>query len=117
MFRRAFWFSAGAAAGVYATTKVNRKLRSLTPESLAARAADKALETGHRVREFAVDVRHQMARREEELNDALGLTADPNEPVTIRQLPGGGKRAQLGPAPGAHTNRTNGHRRTGKEDL
>ncbi len=37
MFRRTFWFTAGAAAGVWATTKVNRKLKQLTPESLAAR--------------------------------------------------------------------------------
>ena len=27
MFRRTFWFTAGAAAGIWATTKVNRKLR------------------------------------------------------------------------------------------
>ena len=40
MFRRTFWFTAGAAAGVWATTKVNRKLRQLTPESLAAQAAE-----------------------------------------------------------------------------
>lgn len=34
MFRRAFWFTTGVAAGVWATTKVNRKLNQLTPESL-----------------------------------------------------------------------------------
>lgn len=111
MFRRAFWFSAGAAAGVWATTKVNRKLRSLTPESLAAKAADKALETGHRVREFAVDVRTGMVRREDELNDALGLTSAPDDPATLRQLPGQAYRAELGPI-----DRTNGHPQTGKED-
>ncbi|AXK32385.1 hypothetical protein DVA86_06705 [Streptomyces armeniacus] len=75
MFRRAFWFTTGAAAGVWATTKVNRKLRSLTPESLAGRAADKAVETGHRLRDFALDVRDNMAQREDELHDALGLDA------------------------------------------
>lgn len=37
MFRRTFWFTAGAAAGVWATTKVNRKLKQLTPESLRRR--------------------------------------------------------------------------------
>ncbi|THA27341.1 hypothetical protein E4198_24200 [Streptomyces sp. RKND-216] len=78
MFRRAFWFTTGAAAGVWATTKVNRKLRSLAPDSLAARAADKAVETGHRVREFALDVRAGMAQREDELTDALGLQASPD---------------------------------------
>ena len=55
MFRRTFWFTAGAAAGVWATTKVNRKLRQLTPESLAAQAANKALEAGHRLKDRAAD--------------------------------------------------------------
>ncbi|MTE18189.1 hypothetical protein F0L17_03385 [Streptomyces sp. TRM43335] len=82
MFRRVFWFGAGAAAGVWATTKVNRKLRSLAPESLAARAAEQAVETGHRLREFALDVRAGMAQRESELNDALGLTAS-GDPVPL----------------------------------
>ena len=31
MFRRAFWFTTGAAAGVWATTKVQRKIRSSRP--------------------------------------------------------------------------------------
>ncbi|WP_455354954.1 DUF6167 family protein [Streptomyces sp. SYSU K217416] len=75
MFRRTFWFTAGAAAGVWATTKVNRKLRQLTPESLAAQAAEKAVEAGHRLKDFALDVKAGMAQREDELNDALGLQA------------------------------------------
>ncbi|MGC5364109.1 DUF6167 family protein [Streptomyces sp. DT24] len=84
MFRRTFWFTAGAAAGVWATTKVNRKIRQLTPESLAAQAADKAIETGHRLKEFALDVREGMIRREAELGEALGLEApvDPELPVS-----------------------------------
>ncbi|MEU6062481.1 DUF6167 family protein [Streptomyces sp. NPDC047097] len=81
MFRRTFWFSAGAAAGVWATTKVNRKLRQLTPESLAAQAADKAVEAGHRLREFALDVRAGMLQREAELGEALGLEAAPEDPA------------------------------------
>ena len=52
MFRRTFWFTAGAAAGVWATTKVNRKIRQLTPESLAAQAANRAIEAGHRIKDF-----------------------------------------------------------------
>ncbi|MER5889055.1 DUF6167 family protein [Streptomyces sp. NPDC001941] len=75
MFRRTFWFTAGAAAGVWATTKVNRKLRQLTPESLAAQAANKAVETGHRLKDFALDVRAGMVQREAELGEALGLDA------------------------------------------
>ncbi|WP_405734103.1 DUF6167 family protein [Streptomyces sp. NBC_01537] len=74
MFRRAFWFTAGAATGVWATNKVHRKIRSLSPESLAAQAANKALEAGGRLRTFAQDVRAGMAEREDQLNDALGRT-------------------------------------------
>ncbi|MGV9567045.1 hypothetical protein [Streptomyces sp. NPDC003480] len=88
MFRRTFWFSTGVAAGVWATTKVNRKLRQLTPESLAAQAANKALEAGHRLKDraldFALDVRAGMAQREEELGDALGLNASADD----RAIPG-----------------------------
>ncbi|MFE7436843.1 hypothetical protein ACIPH4_22310 [Streptomyces tendae] len=86
MFRRTFWFGTGVAAGVWATTKVNRKLKQLTPDSLAASAANKALDVGTRVKDravgFALDVRDNMAQREAELDDALGL----NAPVD-RELP------------------------------
>ncbi|MEV0785245.1 DUF6167 family protein [Streptomyces sp. NPDC050423] len=83
MFRRTFWFTAGAAAGVWATAKVNRKIKQLTPESLAAQAADKAVVAGHKLKDFALDVRDGMARREAELGEALGLEApvDPDLPV------------------------------------
>ena len=88
MFRRTFWFSTGVAAGVWATTKVNRKLRQLTPESLAATAANKALDAGHRIKDravgFALDVRDNMARREAELHEALGIDERPELPVSRR---------------------------------
>ncbi|WP_406859732.1 DUF6167 family protein [Streptomyces sp. HUAS MG47] len=97
MFRRAFWFTAGAAAGVWATTKVNQKLKQLTPESLAAQAANKAVETGHRLKDFALDVRAGMAQREAELGEALGLDAS-DEPA---ELPAPRRYAALDPrAPG-----------------
>lgn len=86
MFRRTFWFTAGAAAGVWATTKVNRKLRQLTPESLAAQAATKAIDAGHRLKDFALDVRDGMVQREAELGDALGLNAP-----ELPELPGQGR--------------------------
>uniref|UniRef100_A0AAU2JJB4 DUF6167 family protein n=1 Tax=Streptomyces sp. NBC_00049 TaxID=2903617 RepID=A0AAU2JJB4_9ACTN len=88
MFRRAFWFTAGAAAGVWATTKVNRQLKKLTPESLAAQAADKAVEAGHRLKDFALDVKAGMTQREDELNDALGLHQDPDRAGNVTALPG-----------------------------
>ncbi|MEU1022196.1 MULTISPECIES: DUF6167 family protein [unclassified Streptomyces] len=78
MFRRTFWFTAGAAAGVWATTKVNRKLKKLTPESLAAQAANKAIEAGHKLKDFALDVRDGMLEREAELGEALGLNRHPD---------------------------------------
>ncbi|MEU4110770.1 hypothetical protein ACGFYT_25720 [Streptomyces sp. NPDC048208] len=88
MFRRTFWFSTGVAAGVWATTKVNRKLKQLTPESLAATAANKALETGHRLKDaavgFALDVRDNMVQREAELQDALGIHESPALPEPRR---------------------------------
>lgn len=86
MFRRTFWFTAGAAVGVWATTKVNRKLKQLTPESLAAQAANKAIDAGHRLKDFALDVRAGMVQREAELGEALGLAApvDPELPAQRR---------------------------------
>ncbi|NUK22961.1 hypothetical protein HRW14_17615 [Streptomyces lunaelactis] len=86
MFRRTFWFTAGAAAGVWATTKVNRKLRQLTPESLAAQAANKAIDAGHKLKDFALDVRAGMVQREAELGERLGLEApvDPELPAQRR---------------------------------
>ena len=88
MFRRTFWFTTGVAAGVWATTKVNRKLKQLTPESLAASAANKAVEAGHRLKDravgFALDVRANMAQREAELEEALGIHDRPQLPVARR---------------------------------
>lgn len=94
MFRRMFWFSAGAATGVWATTKVNRTLRRLTPDSLAVQAAEKAVETGNRLKEFALEVKAGMAQRESELNDALGI--GPGEEDQDRQLPAPRRPAALG---------------------
>lgn len=111
MFRRAFWFTTGAAAGVWASAKVQRKIRSMAPDALAVRAADKAVVTGHRLKGFALDVRAGMTQREAELNDALGLNAppDPERPG----LPAQARRPQLGPA--ARRGRTHPYDR--KEDL
>jgi hypothetical protein len=107
MFRRTFWFTAGAAAGVWATTKVNRKLKQLTPESLAAQAANKAIETGHRLKDFALDVRAGMVQREAELGEALGLEAPVDAPAD-RELPGPRRSASLDATPNTttHTYRT-----------
>ncbi|MDT0343705.1 DUF6167 family protein [Streptomyces litchfieldiae] len=96
MFRRAFWFTTGAAAGVWATTKVQRTLRGLAPDSLAVRAAGRAAAAGHRVRGLALDVRAGMAQREGELNEALGLA--PQQPAPGGALPPPVPRVGIGPA-------------------
>ena len=86
MFRRLFWFFTGAATGAWATVKVGRAVRRLNPDSLAVTAADRALETGARLRLFAQDVRVGMAQRETELHDALGLRTQ-GAPESPQPLP------------------------------
>ncbi|MHC8561043.1 hypothetical protein ACW23B_03625 [Streptomyces albidoflavus] len=113
MFRRTFWFTAGAAAGVWASHKVNQKLQRLTPESLAAQAADKALDTGHRIKDFALDVRAGMLQREAELDDVLGLNAPPEGPglpAARRRWRGSGTPSRT--APGRSTPRSTRSTRT-----
>ena len=113
MFRRTFWFTAGAAAGVWATTKVNRKLRQLTPESLAAQAANKAIDAGHRLKDFALDVRAGMAQREAELGEALGLEAPRRRPNCPRSAASAAiDRPQARPTTSTPTTRTTGMRTT-----
>jgi Family of unknown function (DUF6167) len=98
MFRRLFWFAAGITTGVWATMKVGRAARRLTPESLAATAADRALELGGRARRFADDVRTGMSEREAELGQAFGLDAE--QSPQHAQLPG--RRPQIASAPHSH---------------
>ncbi|ARZ71111.1 DUF6167 family protein [Streptomyces sp. HU2014] len=107
MFRRTFWFTTGVAAGVWATTKVNRKLAKLTPESLALQAADRAVIAGRRVKLFALDVRDGMAHREEALKDALGLGAAPGP--EHRELPEQRRLAALEPNHTYHFTRKEDH--------
>jgi Family of unknown function (DUF6167) len=86
MFRRLFWFAAGITTGVWATMKVGKAARRLTPDGLAATAADRAHELGGRARRFADDVRLGMNEREAELGQALGLDDAPSDRRS--QLPG-----------------------------
>lgn len=52
------------------------------PEHLATQAAHKAVEAGHKLKDravgFALDVRDNMAQREAELGEALGIEANPD---------------------------------------
>ncbi|MFW6694932.1 DUF6167 family protein [Streptomyces sp. MAR4 CNX-425] len=91
MFRRTFWFTTGVATGVWATLRAQRALRRVTPESIAATAANRAVDTGRRALLFAQDVRTAMAEREDQLNDVLGLSLR-GRPA---ELPGQRAKAQL----------------------
>lgn len=95
MFRRTFWFTTGAATGVWATLRVQRTIRAFSPENvaagIAAGAANRAIGTGRRAVLFARDVRSAMAEREGLLNDALGRTPG-GRPA---ELPGQRAKAQL----------------------
>lgn len=68
--KRLFWFTVGTATGVYATRKVQQKLRSYTPAGWSAQAAGAVAEAGR----FVQDVRAAMSEREAELNHTIGLT-------------------------------------------
>jgi len=72
---RAFWFAAGAGAGVYLVIKTRRAADRLTPAGLADQVAATQLAT----RLFIHEVRQGMAEKETELRSRLGLT-DPGVP-------------------------------------
>lgn len=46
------------------------------------------MEAGHRLKDFALDVKAGMTQREDELNDALGLHQDPDRLDNVTALPG-----------------------------
>ncbi|MFF5264096.1 hypothetical protein ACFY4C_34650 [Actinomadura viridis] len=81
--RRLFWLSVGAGAGIYATHRVKRRVehiaRTLSPESVAARAVTAGQGAGDRLRDFAHDVRTEMRAREAELREAVEMDQAPPE--------------------------------------
>ncbi len=66
---RAFWFAAGAGAGVYAMTKARRVVETLTPDGLADRLA--GVSVGLRI--FGDEVRAGMAEKENDVRTRLGV--------------------------------------------
>jgi hypothetical protein len=66
---RAFWFAAGAGAGVYALTKARRVAETLTPDGLADRLA--GVSVGLRL--FGDEVRAGMADKENDVRERLGV--------------------------------------------
>jgi hypothetical protein len=81
---RAFWFAAGAGAGVYAMTKARRAAALFTPDGLADQLA--GLSRGVRI--FGDEVRAGMVEKENDVRQRLGV-----------RLPGGpGRPVELDPA-------------------
>ena len=85
--KRLFWLAVGAGLGAWslhkAQVKAQRIARSLTPQSLAVRAGNKALAAGNhatgRFRGFAEDVREGMREREAQLREAIAMDQEPPE--------------------------------------
>lgn len=67
--KRILWLIIGIAVGVYAVTRLKKRVQVLTPESMQESAAKLAAA----VRHFGDQVREGMAERETELRDALGI--------------------------------------------
>lgn len=77
--RRAFWFAAGAASGIYGLVKVKRTAQNFTPDGVSARLA--AWNVGAQM--FKHEVVAGMAEREQELRERFSL-----ERVPTRQIEG-----------------------------
>jgi Family of unknown function (DUF6167) len=79
--KRAFWFAAGAGAGVYAMTKARRVAEIFTPEGLADHLA--GLSLGLRL--FGDEVRAGMVEKENDVRQRLGvrLPEGPSRPAEL----------------------------------
>ncbi len=79
--KRLFWLTLGAGLGAWslhkAQVKAQRLARSMTPQSLAVRAGNAAVQAGNhatgRFRGFAEEVRAGMREREAQLRAAVEL--------------------------------------------
>lgn len=83
---RAFWFAAGAGAGVYAMTKARRAAETFTPDGLGDRLA--GVSVGLRL--FRHEVRAGMADKENDVRERLGvrLPGTPGRPAVELDQPG-----------------------------
>ncbi len=84
---RAFWFAAGTAAGVYATTKARRAAEALTVDGIHDRLT--GWFAGARV--LGEELRAGAHEKETELRGRLALV--PDESDNVRQLAGHRPRA------------------------
>jgi hypothetical protein len=81
---RLFWTALGVTAGVVLTRKATTAAAAFTPTGAADRLATSITTLGDAVREFGQDLREAMWDREDELNEALGLSDVPAEPEPAR---------------------------------
>jgi len=95
---RAFWFVAGAGAGVYAMTKARRAAEAFTPDGLADRLA--GLSVGLRL--FGEEVRAGAAEKENDVRERLGVAL----PRTSGRAPAALTGAVPDADPGHSTTRT-----------
>ena len=80
---RALWFVAGAATSAYALVKARRAAEALTPEGIQDRLA--GLQKGAHL--FADELRTEMATKESELRERLGLTTEGPTPIGAGDAP------------------------------
>ena len=88
---RTLWFVAGAATSTYALVKARRAAEALTPEGISDRLA--GLSRGAQL--FSEEVHSEMAARETDLRERLGLR--PDGPA---ELTGGPAARPEAPPPG-----------------
>ena len=72
--KRIIWLIIGIAVGVYAVTRLKKRVQVLAPESMQESAARLAAA----VRHFGDQVREGMDEREAELRDSLGIDTNPD---------------------------------------
>ena len=73
--KRILWLIIGIAVGVYAVTRLKKRVQVLAPDSLQ-QSAEKVASA---IRHFGDEVRAGMEEREVELRDALGIDTAANE--------------------------------------
>ena len=81
MFRRAFWFGAGAASALWVQHKVRRAAQRFTPPAIAASAAEAARARGRDVAAAIAEGRQAMRAREAELRAELQPEPEREGPV------------------------------------
>ena len=106
---KAFWFAAGTAAGVYATTKARRAAEALTVDGIHDRLT--GWFAGARV--LGEELRSGAHEKETELRGRLALVPDGTD--NVRQLTGRRQRADEAADEADRTDETTDER-TGKGD-